>query len=57
MRGKLDPAAEAATANAADQEAETRNDAPPVPGSTVRLAEPAPSWSQTPKPIRELVAT
>jgi DNA invertase Pin-like site-specific DNA recombinase len=43
MRGELDPAAEAATDTAADQEAETRNDAPPAPGSVARLvSEPAP---------------
>jgi DNA invertase Pin-like site-specific DNA recombinase len=43
MRGELDPAAEAATATTADQEAETRNDAPPAPGSVARLvSEPAP---------------
>ncbi|OII70136.1 MULTISPECIES: recombinase family protein [unclassified Streptomyces] len=42
MRGELDPAAEAATDTARDQEAETRNDAPPAPGSVARLAEPAP---------------
>ncbi|MFJ9583235.1 recombinase family protein [Streptomyces acidicola] len=49
MRGELEPAAEAATATAGDQEAETRNDAPPAPGSAVRLAEPAPA------PVPELV--
>ncbi|WP_327378134.1 hypothetical protein OG393_31700 [Streptomyces sp. NBC_01216] len=42
MRGELDPAAEAAIATVADQEAETRNDAPPAPGSAARLAEHAP---------------
>ncbi|MWA14276.1 recombinase family protein [Streptomyces sp. BA2] len=56
MRGELDPAAEAATANAAEQEAETRNDAPPAPGSTVRLAEPAPELVPVAEPVRELVA-
>ncbi|MFF1377561.1 recombinase family protein [Streptomyces sp. NPDC058308] len=56
MRGELDPAAEAATANAADQEAETRNDAPPAPGNTVRLAEPAPELVPAAEPVRELVA-
>ncbi|WP_435611003.1 recombinase family protein [Streptomyces sp. C10-9-1] len=42
MRGELDPAAEAATDTAADQEAETRKEVPPASGSAARLAEPAP---------------
>ncbi|WP_346768288.1 recombinase family protein [Streptomyces sp. R301] len=39
MRGELDPAAEAVTDTAGDQEAESRNDAPPALGNAVRLME------------------
>lgn len=42
MSGELDPAAEAVAVVAAEAETETRDDAPPAPGSAVRLAEPAP---------------
>ncbi|MFI8510429.1 recombinase family protein [Streptomyces sp. NPDC085460] len=39
MRGDLDPAAEAVTDTAGDQEAERRHEAPPAPGSAVRFPE------------------
>ncbi|MFD5900851.1 recombinase family protein [Streptomyces microflavus] len=57
MRGELDPAAEAATDTAGDQEAESRNDAPPAPGSVARLvSESAPKSASVTEPVRELVA-
>ncbi|QIB48658.1 recombinase family protein [Streptomyces aureoverticillatus] len=51
ITGELDPAIEELAAVAADAEAETRDDAPPAPDGTIRLAEPAPA-----EPTRELVA-
>ncbi|MFJ9108200.1 recombinase family protein [Streptomyces sp. NPDC102283] len=57
MRGELNPAAEAATDTAGDQEAESRNDAPPAPGSVARLvSESAPKSAPVTEPVRELVA-
>ncbi|WP_246260136.1 hypothetical protein [Streptomyces typhae] len=46
ITGELDPAIEELATVETDVEAEARNDAPPAPGSAMRLAEPA----------RELVA-
>lgn len=46
MSGELDPAAESVTVAAADVAAEAREDQPPAPGSSARLADSAPELVQ-----------